>query len=73
MGKSSGVTLRLDRLFFDNIFEPARRDLEKQMGVKVGQLEFTRFLAKKNVKFKIPKQKMNLKSNLKIKKKFKAI
>ena len=68
-----GVTVKMDRLFFDNIFEPARKDLAKQIGVKVGQLEFTRFLVKKNIKFRLPKQKMNLKRNLKIKRKFKVI
>ncbi len=73
MGKNNGVSVRLDKSFFDNIFEPARRELEKQAGVRVGQLDFTEFLAKKKIKFRLPKQKMNIKSNLKIKRKFKVI
>ncbi len=73
MVKEAGVSVRMNKSFFEDIFEPARRELEKQVGVKVGQLDFTEFLAKKKIRFKLPKQKMNLKSNLKIKRKFMVI
>ena len=73
MVKDRGVHVILHKSFFDNIFEPARRKLEKQKGIKVGHLDFTKFLAKKQIKFKLPKQKINIKSKPPIKRKFKII
>ncbi len=73
MVKDKGVSVRLHTKFFNEIFEPARKELERQTGVRVGQLDLTEFLAKKKIKFRLPKQKFNIKSNLKIKRKFKGI
>jgi hypothetical protein len=57
MGKQSNrVSVQLSKLFFDNIFEPERRKLEKQTGTRVTQVNFTEFLAKRKVKFVLPKQ-----------------
>ncbi len=47
----------VDAKFFNKIFEPARKAMEKKLGVSVGQRKFTRFLAEKN--FKFPDFKMN--------------
>lgn len=62
MGRDKGVSVKLHTKFFNEIFEPARKQLEKQTGVRVGQLNFTEFLAKKNIQFKLPKQKLNIQS-----------
>ncbi len=62
MSKDNGVNVRIAKSFFDNIFEPARRDLEKETGVRIGQVKFTEFLAKKNIKLRLPKQKINIRS-----------
>ncbi len=53
ISKNKGVTVVLDTDFFDNIFEPARKDLEKQLGTKVSQKNFTNILSKKNINLKI--------------------
>ncbi len=62
MVRDKGVHVELNKRFFDEIFEPARKELERQTGVRVGQMNFTEFLAKKKIKFKLPKQKFNIKS-----------
>lgn len=62
MAKNRGVSVKLDKKFFDEAFEPARKQLEKQTGVRIGQLNFTKFLAKRNFKFRLPKQKINIKN-----------
>lgn len=71
MPKDKGVTVKLHSKFFDEIFEPARKELEKQTGARFGQMNFTKFLAKKNIKIKLPKQK--IKTNPPIKRGFKLI
>ncbi len=73
MVKDKGVHVQIHKSFFDNIFEPARKKLEKQTGTKVGQMDFTKFLANKQIKFKLPKQKIDIKSKSPIKKRFKVI
>lgn len=62
MTKDKGVTVKLHTRFFDEIFEPARKELENQTGVRVGQINFTEFLAKKKIQIKLPKQKINIKN-----------
>ena len=76
--RDKGVSVKLHLKFFNEIFEPARKELEKQIGVRVGQLDFTEFLAKRKIQFRLPKQKFNIKSRsprtkLPIKKGFKLI
>lgn len=39
--------------FFDQIFEPSRRKVEKQLGFKVGQVAFTDMLVKSKVNLDI--------------------
>lgn len=51
--RRKGVTVILDSDFFDNIFEPARRDLERQLGTRVSQKSFTNILSKKKINLKI--------------------
>ncbi len=57
-----GVSIKIHTKFFDEIFEPARKELEQQTGVRIGQINFTEFLAKKKIQIKLPKQKFNIKS-----------
>ena len=56
MVKVKAVSMKVSQNFFDNVFEPDRRRLEKQIGTRVTQVGFTEFLAKKKVKFVLPKQ-----------------
>ena len=73
MVKDKGVTVKLHTKWFDEIFEPARKELEKQTGVRIGQQSFTEFLAKKKIQIRLPKQKFNIKSKFPLKKGFKVI
>ncbi len=56
MVRLKGVSVKLSKNFFDNVFEPERQKLEKQTGTRVTQINFTEFLAKQKVRFTIPKQ-----------------
>ncbi|KKL96632.1 hypothetical protein LCGC14_1842570 [marine sediment metagenome] len=56
--KNKGVTIKLDESFFDNLFEPKRRKLEKELGMKITQLKFSRMI--KGLKLNV-----NLKNTLK--------
>ena len=38
------VSLLVDKGFFDNVFEPSRKNAEKQIGSKVSQAKFTKML-----------------------------
>ena len=73
MARDKGVSVKLHTKFFDEIFEPARKRLEQQTGVKVGQLNFTEFLAKKKIQIILPKQKFNIKNKAPVRKGFKII
>ena len=73
MVKDKGVSVKLHTKFFNEIFEPARKRLEKQTGVRIGQLNFTEFLAKKKIQIKLPKQKFDIKNKAPVRKGFKLI
>ncbi len=47
--KNKGVMVTLDCDFFDNMFEPARRNMEEQLGMRIGQKKFTHILSKKKI------------------------
>lgn len=51
--KKRNVTMQVGFNFFDKIFEPSRRKVEKQLGLKVGQVAFTEMLAKNKVNLDI--------------------
>ena len=70
MVRDKGVSVKLHTKFFDEIFEPARKKLEKQIGVRVGQLDFTEFLAKKKIQIKLPKQKFDIKNKAPVRRGF---
>lgn len=48
------VTLTLHNDFYDKILQPARFDMEKRMGVKLSQHNFTKLLSRYNAKIVIP-------------------
>lgn len=62
MGKDQGVSIKVDRRFFDEIFEPKRKEFENKMGVRIGQEKFTKLLHAKKIKLKLPKQRINIKN-----------
>lgn len=51
--KKRNVTMQVGSNFFDKIFEPSRRKVEKQLGLKIGQVAFTEMLAKNKVNLDI--------------------
>jgi len=53
VGNRRKVTLQVGTNFFEKIFEPSRRDVEKQLGTKVTQAAFSEMLFRKNLSLKI--------------------
>ena len=51
------VHIMANQLYFDRIFEPNRKKLETQLGIKLSQAKFTEYLAKNNLGIKFPKFK----------------
>ena len=51
------MVIRVDKNYLENIFEPNRRELEKKLGIKLSQTQFTKYLARANLGFKFPKHK----------------
>ncbi len=52
MALRNKVTLIVDRDFFEKTFNPPRKELEKQLGTKVSQTDFSRILFKSKVSLK---------------------
>lgn len=45
------VTMNVDKQFFDEMFEPARKNVQNQLGLdRLGQKQFTKMLFKSNMK-----------------------
>lgn len=47
--RKNKVNIAVSRKFFENVFEPERKNLERQLGVRVGQIPFTEILAKQKI------------------------
>jgi len=47
--RNNHVNIQVDRDFFDKMFEPSRKKIEKQIGVKITQSKFSRMLFKSKV------------------------
>ena len=58
--RNQKVHVLISPLYFDKVFEPQRKNMEKKLGIKLSQLRFTEILAKKNLGIKQPVN--NLKS-----------
>lgn len=56
----SAVTIKVDKYYFENIFEPQRRQLEKQVGRNFSQREFTAFQARSGARVVYPKKIRNI-------------
>ena len=70
--KVKGVHVIIHPNFFDNIFEPKRRETEKRLNKPISQMEFTNLLAMSNVNLtvKLKSPSMNMKFAPKRKKRF---
>lgn len=52
--KRKVVTVNVDRMFFDNIFEPARKKAQDQLGISnLGQAKFTKMIERSGMKLDI--------------------
>lgn len=51
------VHIVVDENYFDTVFEPKRKSLEKKLGIRLSQPKFTRYLTKKNLGLEITKLK----------------
>jgi hypothetical protein len=49
------VSIKVDRGYFDNCFEPNRKMLENKLGVKLTQSKFTAILNRSGAKIKYPR------------------
>ncbi len=63
--KKRNVTMQVGSNFFDNIFEPSRKKVEKQLGLKIGQVVFTEMLAKNKISLDIKLNKDIFTNNVK--------
>jgi hypothetical protein len=50
--RNNTVSIKVSRKFFENVFEPGRRNSEINLGVTFSQPKYTEFLAQRN--FKLP-------------------
>ncbi len=71
--RNKKVLINVDMDFFRNTFEPARERIQKKLGVRVSQINFTRMLFKNKIDL-TPKLNFNLNDdislrNLKVKNK----
>jgi hypothetical protein len=48
------VHIMASKLYFDKVFEPKRKALEKQLGIKISQPRLTEYLARKELGIKYP-------------------
>lgn len=55
MGKV--VHILANEKYFNRIFEPNRKKLERQLGIKISQPKFTEYLANNNLGIKLPKMR----------------
>lgn len=54
VSKRDFVTMNVDKGFFDNLFEPARRKTQEDLGLqRLGQKDFSALIFKSGIKFDI--------------------
>ena len=51
------VSIRVDKDYFDKVFEPDRKKLSQKIGKNFNQREYTAYLARKKLRIKMPKMK----------------
>ncbi len=54
--KIKGVSTKVSRSFFNNIFEKERRKMERQMGIRLSQIKFTEIVNNRGGKIVFPKK-----------------
>jgi hypothetical protein len=52
---NNSVHISVDRLYFEKMFEPQRRRMEKKMKIPLSQSKFTELVARKRLGIKLPK------------------
>lgn len=50
--KDKGVQIKVSTNFFNGVFEPSRRAVEKELGIRVSQKEFSSMIFQSGLKFK---------------------
>jgi len=50
------VSMNVDKLYFDRIFEPGRKKLSQKVGRNFTQREYTAYLARKKLRINMPKR-----------------
>lgn len=56
--KNRPVTIKVDRNYFENFFEPERRRLSSKLGINLTQAKMTAYIASSGAKLKYPKNNM---------------
>lgn len=61
--KRKVVTIGVDKMFFDNIFEPARRRAQDQLGISnLGQANFTKMIERSGMNLNIKLKDIGVKN-----------
>lgn len=68
--KVKGVHIIVHPNFFDNVFEPKRRETERRLKKTISQMEFTGILANSNFNFNIDLKQPNMRFAPKRRRKF---
>ncbi len=59
--KRKVVTVNVDKMFFDNIFEPARKRTQEQLGISnLGQAKFTKMIERSGMSLDIKLKNMGV-------------
>lgn len=53
--RNKDVHIKTSTLYFDRCFEPDRKKMENQLGIKLSQVRFTEILARQRLGIKQPK------------------
>ena len=61
--RNSVVSIKVDRNFFKNVFEPQRKQLEFKLGQTLSQRELTAMCNKMSFRLKLPKTQKNIFGN----------
>lgn len=57
--KNKSVHIIASNLWYDRIFEPQRRSMEKKLRIKLSQVKFTEMLAREKLGIKFPRNNLN--------------
>ena len=57
--KNKSVHIITSHLYFDRVFEPQRKSMEKKLGMKLSQVRFTEMLAREKLGIKFPRNNLS--------------